>query len=286
MIKNHVLGTTQFGKKNYGISNFSNELKKEKKIQKILEQAWNFGIRNYDTAPSYGTEKLLGKFIKKKKIQKKIKIITKISNLKQNTGIFSQIKKSIKLSLKKLNMNKIHYLLFHNQKDYSLILKEKNLFNKIKNEFNIENIGFSVYDVKVAKKILKTFPKVALQFPYNVCNTSFAKITKKNNIFFGRSIFLQGLLISDKIKKGNSNLQKSHKNFVNFIKQKNINPLKLCLDHAFSNKKLDYIIYGVTSLSELKEIIQYNPKKFINKKLENKIKSFFTTNNKDPRNWI
>ena len=80
-MKNHVLGTAQFGKKNYGISNFSNELKKEKKIQKILEQAWNWGIRTYDTAPGYGTEKLLGKFIKKKRIQKKIKIITKIADL-------------------------------------------------------------------------------------------------------------------------------------------------------------------------------------------------------------
>ena len=139
-------------------------------------------------------------------------------------------------------MNKIHCLLFHNQKDYLLILKEKNLFNQIRNEFNIEKIGFSVYDVKVAKKILKNFPKVALQFPYNICNTIFDKINKKNNIFFGRSIFLQGLLINDKIKKGSLNLKKSHKNFINFIKKKNINPLKLCLDHAFSNKKLDYII--------------------------------------------
>ena len=70
-----------------------------------------------------------------------------------------------------------------------------------------------------------------------------------------------------------------------FIKKKNINPLKLCLDHAFSNKKLDYIIYGVTSLSELKEIIHYKPKKFINKKLESKIKSLFKKNDIDPRNW-
>ena len=285
MIKNHVLGTTQFGKKDYGISNFSNELKKEKKTNIILEQAWKFGIKNYDTATNYGTEKLLGKFIKKKKIQKKIKIITKISSLKGNISIISQIKKSIKLSLKKLNMNKIHYLLFHNQKDYLSILKEKNLFNKIRNEFNIENIGFSVYDIKVAKKILKIFPKVTLQFPYNICNTTFEKINKKNNIFFGRSIFLQGLLINDKIKKGNSNLQKSHKKFTNFIKEKKIDPLKLCLDHAFSNKRLDYIIYGVTSLSELKEIVHYKPKKFINKKLESKIKSFFTKNNTDPRSW-
>jgi len=284
-MKNHVLGTAQFGKKNYGISNFSNELKKEKKIQKILEQAWNWGIRTYDTAPGYGTEKLLGKFIKKKRIQKKIKIITKISNLKRNSSVVSQIKKSIKLSLKKLNINKIHCLLFHNQKDYLLISKEKNLLIKIKNEFNVENIGFSVYDVKVAKKILKIFPNVTLQFPYNVCNTTFDKLKKMNNIFFGRSIFLQGLLINKKIKRSNLKLEKSHKNFINFIKLRNINPLQLCLDHAFSNKKLDHIIYGVTSLNELKEIIHYKPKKFKDKKLERKIKSFFSRNNSDPRNW-
>ena len=49
--------------------------------------------------------------------------------------------------------------------------------------------------------------------------------------------------------------------------------------------KIDYIIYGVTSLSELKEIIHYKPKKFINKKLESKIKSLFKKNDIDPRNW-
>ena len=42
-MKNHVLGTAQFGKKNYGISNFSNELKKEKKNTKNFRTSMELG---------------------------------------------------------------------------------------------------------------------------------------------------------------------------------------------------------------------------------------------------
>ena len=56
-----VLGTVQFGM-DYGIANVSGQ--PTKSVFKILEIAWQHGIRSYDTAPSYDSEDLLGEFIK------------------------------------------------------------------------------------------------------------------------------------------------------------------------------------------------------------------------------
>jgi len=62
-----VLGTAQFGM-DYGIANVSGKPTK-KEIFKILLFAWEKGIRNFDTAPGYGSEKVLGEFIVAHKLQ-------------------------------------------------------------------------------------------------------------------------------------------------------------------------------------------------------------------------
>ena len=280
-----VLGTTQFGIKNYGISNFSKKKIINSNIIEILNYAWNSGIRYYDTAPSYNSEKILGKFIKNRKISKKINIITKVSKINRKKPIKEQIRKSIIKSLNSLGVNKIFTLLFHNQFDYFLISKEKKLFELLKKEFNIKYIGFSVYDLNIAKKILRLFPNSSFQFPYNIFNSNFKKFNKakKKNIFIGRSIFNQGLLVSKKIKSINQSLIKSHKRYFEFINKNNLNPVEICYRFANLNKSLDYIVYGVTSLDELKEIISYKNRR--NKlKLLNKLKFFFKKKDIDPRN--
>ncbi len=53
-----VLGTAQFGM-DYGIANVGGKpLKKE--VFRILDLAWEKGVRRFDTAPGYGSEALLG----------------------------------------------------------------------------------------------------------------------------------------------------------------------------------------------------------------------------------
>ena len=71
-----VLGTAQFGM-DYGITNLSGKPTK-KEVFNILSLAWKRGIRRFDTAPSYGSENLLGEFIAANGLQNEIKILTKI----------------------------------------------------------------------------------------------------------------------------------------------------------------------------------------------------------------
>ena len=103
-------------------------------------------------------------------------------------------------------------------------------------------------------------------------------------MFFARSIFCQGLLSSKKIKFINKNLNSSYERYLKFIKTSNINPVDLCLDHAYSNKKINFIVYGIQSIQELNQIINYK-KKRLNLAKVKKIKTFFKPKDVDPRKW-
>ena len=69
------MGTAQFGM-DYGIANINGKPKKNE-VFDILDLAWENGVRCFDTAPSYGSEKLIGEFVENNGIQDKVKILTK-----------------------------------------------------------------------------------------------------------------------------------------------------------------------------------------------------------------
>ena len=284
MIKKQVLGTAQFGLDYYGISNFSKK-KSANQLMPLLYKAYINGVKFFDTAPDYNSEKILGTFIKKYKLYNKVNIITKIPKLKKNKDFLKQISVSIKRSYKKLKVKKLFCILMHHQGDFEMIKNEQEAITLLKKKFKIKHFGFSVYDLDKAKRILKKFPNAALQFPYNLVNNDFKKLKKNKNLFFARSIFCQGLLTSKKIKTVNNLLNSSFKKYINYIKLDNINPVNLCLDYAYSNKNIDYIVYGVKDIHELNQIMAYKKRKKINLKKIKKIKTFFKLKNMDPRKW-
>ena len=254
MIKKQVLGTAQLGLDYYGISNFSKK-KNDRDILSLLHNAYSLGIKYFDTAPGYKSEKIIGKFIKKHNLKNKVNIITKIPKLKENQNPVNQIFKSIENSLENLNLNKLFCVLMHDQNDIKILKNKKNFIKVLKKKFNIKNFGFSVYDYSAAKKILHFFPDASIQFPYNLINNKFDKLKKKKNLFFARSIFCQGLLTSKNIKFINPKINYSFKKYSAFIKTNKINPVQLCLDYAYSNKNLNFIVYGTKNIEELNQII-------------------------------
>ena len=124
MIKKQVLGTAQFGLDYYGISNFS----KKKDINQLLSLllgAYKNGVKFFDTAPEYKSEKILGKFIEKYKLYDKVNIITKIPKLKKNKDSLKQISESITKSYKRLKVKKLFCVLMHHQNDFEIIKNER-----------------------------------------------------------------------------------------------------------------------------------------------------------------
>ena len=79
------------------------------------------------------------------------------------------------------------------------MISNKEKLSKFFKKYNVLNFGVSVYDERYAKLLIKKFKKAFIQFPYNLTNRSFVNLRKRNNVFFARSIFLQGLLSEKKI---------------------------------------------------------------------------------------
>lgn len=283
-IKKFVLGTAQFGDKPYGISTY-NSIEK-KKILKILNFAWKAGISIFDTAESYKCYDILKIFIKKKKINDRIKIITKVPSIKKK-NFQKHLIITINKALKHLNIKNLHCLLFHDENDIITVIKNKKKLFKILKKFKIKNFGFSLYSKK--KMILATnnFKSISVQFPYNILNNNLTNIKKRKNIFYARSIFLQGLLTEKKIKLKNNTLLKAHKNYNQFLLKKNYSGFKLALNYVFNNKNINYFVIGVQNLEQLKKILNCNIDKVNHSHniVYNYTKKIFKNLNTDPRYW-
>ena len=280
--KKIFLGTAQF-LSNYGIVNHNKD-KSKKYFFKILEYAAKNKILNYDTAPGYSSEKLLGEFISANNIAGS-KITTKIPKIK-SSNYKNFVEKSIEKSMKNLNST-IYTLFFHDISDVKIFLKNPSFFFKLKKKFQISNLGFSVYKPSDIEEIIKNKYNISIQFPFNILNQSFEPSLKNKKLspLFARSIFLQGILLKKIIKKkNNSILVNSVNNYLNYLKYKNISPLEFTLSFIHQYKKIDYFIFGIEHINQLKKIISCDFSRFNNVELE-KIKPMFNKKIVDPRNW-
>ena len=59
--KKLVFGRAQFGS-NYDVTNREGRRQTSEPME-ILELVWEFGMRTFDTAPTYGSARMLGEFI-------------------------------------------------------------------------------------------------------------------------------------------------------------------------------------------------------------------------------
>lgn len=280
-----VLGTAQFGL-DYGINNPNGKPSIEKSI-KMLEYAWKNGITIFDTAEVYGNaEEILEKFIKKNNLSDKIKIISKLTpNLfKGNESleyVLKVIKSKIKESLERLNIKKLYGFLLHTPEN----IYNKNIIDSLKickREGLIENFGVSIYEEKDALYASK-LPVDFIQIPYSVFDqrlnkTDFFEVCKKNKItIFARSAFLQGLIMMNKknipyyLEEAKIYLEE----FEEIIKKYDLSKIEASLLFSYNKTEVDYIVFGVDNLEQLKEDLEIVKKTKMSKDCINDISSKF-----------
>ncbi len=262
------IGTAQFGLK-YGICNKDGVVKKNE-VKKIIDYCKLKNIKSLDTAQGYGrSHKVLGSTnLKKIQITTKISIPKNIGNKNLEDFVILEINKI----LKELNVKKIHAVLIHNTDQ----LKNKfgnNFFNvlqKLKKRKKILKIGVSVYTKKELEFIVKNFNIDIVNLPLSIANREFyeknylLKLKKKKIEIHVRSIFLQGLLLSNQV-----NLPKKFKNnnfflqWFKWLKMNKYNPLDVSLGFIKGVKYIDKIVIGVDNFSQLESIVRSykkNPK--------------------------
>jgi len=251
--KKFILGSAQFGLK-YGVTN--KKRLNHQNIKEILKTLSKENIKFIDTAQSYGlSEKIIGN-----SNVKNFKIITKVKLQKKNFNLHKLISKS----LKNLKIKKLYGLIIHNPN-----ILDETMFKKIckqvvdlKKRNIINKFGISIYYPWELYKFKSLKIIDILQVPISIFDRRFLKKNllkkiKKNNIeIHARSIFLQGLLISNykdipkKFDKWNNVWNKWDIS----TKCNKFEKLSACLSFVLEKNYIDKIIVGVNSLQNLKDI--------------------------------
>jgi len=261
-----IIGTAQFGMK-YGISN--NHKIKIDDIKKILYLAEKIGINNIDTANSYGnSEKLIGKYIKKKNLNFNIFTKSKLSehdiNNKNSLSLFA---KNLKNSKKLIGNKHLKGFLVHNPQFY---IKNKFFFDKEFKKSDI-NLGISLNQPSEFKKLSRKIFSF-YQFPFNILDRRWDFILKnkiKKKKYFFKNIFLKNLYFLNKkkiLKIFKKKFLKIKKKLNFFVKKFNRYDLKdLLINFVRSYKSIDGIVIGLNSFSQFKELFFYFYQKPISK---------------------
>ena len=255
MIDKLCLGTAKIGMPNYGYSSKDILIN----LDEFLSDSFSLGINNVDTSPRYGnSEKIVGNTLKA--MTNKPNVSTKVDNLtpdsKQNPSLMVQ---SIKLSIKKLNIDTIDICYLHQNEIISdkyvhkgiEILKERSL---------IKEIGTSVYSKQELKYTLECGVFDWVQIPINVLDTSFYNIINEydtNIKVSARSVFLQGILLN---RHSIHNNIKDHLELFKTLKlidrlciQHDIKFQQLSIAYLTQLEKIDQIIIGTTSIDNLED---------------------------------
>ena len=238
IVEKMVLGTVQFGM-DYGIANISGKPSK-KEVFKILDLAWEKGVRSFDTAPGYGSELLLGEFISANGLKNEVKVLTKIPSLTDRPDYEDATKNSIEASLDKLGCP-IDVLFFHNPADSQLLLKNPTLFENLLHEFPVSTLGVSVYEPQEVDDLLEYTFDLAFQFPFNVLDRRFERVNMPHGKRYARSVYLQGLLASPNALRVHAptellNLQKKyHEN----LDSHDIDPVAFAISFVAHNNVVD-----------------------------------------------
>lgn len=259
-MKKLIIGTAQLTRQ-YGISNYSKK-KSSKDIFKFLEYCLTNSINSFDTASDYGSEKIIGKFIKSNKV-KKIFLSTKISSLKNLNYYkkFDYIKYSLEKSLKILNVDSLDTVYFHDENDSKFFNSNSYKIDEIFKSYKINNLGFSIYSKKVFKRLNNNIYVNSIQVPVNILSDEYSKIYSEKKII-ARSVFLQGLLINSKIKTKKTFLKKFNKKIIKLATENNIDLYSLCLNYVLKKKNLFKVIVGVDNISQIKSLLNSKNQRF------------------------
>lgn len=276
MIDKIILGTANFVRP-YGILSNGVAFSQDQACR-VLSYAYDNGICMLDTALGYGN-------ITKKvdlDLLKRFKIITKISVLEDETQLLKKMK-----IYKGLN---IYGVLVHDPHNLMLV-KASTLCSKLKiiqSEYSVEKLGVSAYELSDVEKFKEICTPDIVQIPLNPLNQTFncqefIEYVKAYEIeVHARSLFLQGLLLLDKLPKKLAPLYGAWSLVQDVLKQYS-SPLHGLLIWALAQNWVDSWVLGASSMQELQAIIKNLPSK------ENEYKSpIFQLNQvplADPRNW-
>ena len=199
-----VLGTAQFGS-NYGIVNAGKTGQPtQTTANAIVQEAWENGIQEFDTAQGYGkSEQVLGEALFKLGVSAEALVISKFDSALDHLDR-DALSNAVDESLSRLGVPSIYGMMLHKEEILSAWGNglSKN-FHTFVISGKIKHIGISVYSPEKAIQALNTDGIDIVQLPTNILDRRFETAgvfqlaeEKKKKIYI-RSVFLQGLILMD-----------------------------------------------------------------------------------------
>jgi uncharacterized protein len=246
-----ILGTVQFGL-NYGINNQDGK-PSEENVFKILDEAYQNGIHQLDTADAYGdAQRLIGKFSASTGKQFLI-------NTKFKVDEFLPIHRQLENSLEQLNAKGVNVYFYHRFEEMVNYPQTVFELQQLKENGSIHKTGVSVYTNKEFDTCIHADHVDVIQLPFNLLDNfskrgSLLKRAKeKGKEIQVRSVFLQGLFFKE-LHSFPEYLQPL-KTYVSQVKEKaaakRLSVYDLALAYALKKKAIDHVIIGVDSIQQL-----------------------------------
>lgn len=195
-----VLGTAQFGM-DYGIANTTGQ-PVYNTARSIVQEAWKYGFREFDTAQAYGqSEKILGRVFKDLGVADEAKVITKFAPDVDHLDR-AALNNALEISMDNLGVESLYGLMLHREDMLDMWEKglKENLIG-IAGSGRVKHIGVSVYSPKKAIQALNAEGISKVQLPANILDRRFEEAgvfelaDDVGKIIYIRSIFLQGLFL-------------------------------------------------------------------------------------------
>ena len=290
------LGTAQFGM-NYGVTNKNSRLN-QNDVSSILKYANYKYIKYLDTAQSYGNaEELIGFSC----LSKKFKIISKFSFPKRNYKL-SELKvileANLRESLSDLKVKSLDGFLFHNPNDLKSVfgIDILNWLQDLKRIGIIKRIGVSIYSEEDLVNLPIDLIDI-IQLPISIYDQRFLKkniidwLKNKNISIHVRSIFLQGIILSDINNFPNflsNKFRAHHHDFLKNLENNETNALIESLKFIQNLDNIEAFLIGISSFDDLNQIIsEWEKINSFNYKNNFNFKKFAWNNpdELDPRKW-
>jgi aryl-alcohol dehydrogenase-like predicted oxidoreductase len=276
--KKIILGTAQFDK-SYGnfFTKKKNLLQHPVQIKKLLRYAMEKKINSFDTAIIYKNKTNFFKVL-----QDNSYIVTKLPKIPiSNKNIEGWIIDKVISELKFLNKNSFGAILLHNSEflKSSSRLKIISAMNFLKKKNYCKKVGISIYEKDEIKNHLKYWKPDIIELPYSVFDQrlgeKFLKKLKKDKIsLYARSIFLQGLLINNKVPKYFKPWKKEIEGWSEWCENNSISKINASLNFVLNKTYIDKLVIGFENKEQLKEILnkykKKNKLKFPNFKIKSK----------------
>ncbi len=245
----------------YGIANSTGQVG-HADASAILDCASAAGLDTLDTASVYGeSERRLGEIgVARWQIVSKLPVA-----IDPAVDVGHWVMESTRLSLERLRVSKLSGLLLH-RSEHLLGPQGEALHEallELKSRGTVEKVGVSIYDPSELEALVPRFQLDLVQAPLNVLDRRLAssgwlaRLHSQGIEVQIRSIFLQGLLLMDRLHRPArfDRWRALWESWHRWLDECQLTPLQACIGFALSHPEVARVIVGVDSVAHLRQIL-------------------------------